>query len=557
VKKITIVIVSFSMFIVLVAFQNCGKVASSQLDAASMDKLSFPAEKADRQMIVRMMDDQSHAELVSWAESHGMVNMNANDPQALNTWNANQMSVWQWDAPFTTEEMMAELSASGLASSMAYAEPNYIYQADTTPKEITNLLLSEQILTLGNPTSDYNNKLVTLRSTLSPLLQLSQRQIVAVIDSGVDVTHLAFKGADAIWYNPGEVGLDANGNDKSTNGIDDDGNGYIDDVNGYNFKDKSNNLTDETGHGTHCAGIVLASNRNIFDTSLNPTKDLSKMSRLLIMPLKFIGPNGGATSDAINAIFYASDNGAKVLSNSWGGPTYSRALEDAIAYSYDHDAVFVAAAGNSSSNNDNVAVYPANYKLPNVISVAALNTQETGLATYSNYGNTSVDLAAPGTYIMSTYPRPAGELTSDFYAYLSGTSMATPMVSGIAALSLFENRYLKAHQVKQVLVDSLKINPALDGKLITSGVVDPTAAIDLAKLTTPATSKPVVPSRSLASTSQADSSSGGGGGGCGLVAATGGNFPPSSGGPNGPLVALLFLPLAIALGLRQRQTIYS
>jgi hypothetical protein len=131
------------------------------------------------------------------------------------------------------------------------------------------------------------------------------------------------------------------------------------------------------------------------------------------------------------------------------------------------------------------------------------------------------------------------------------------MVSGIAALSLFENRYLKSHQVKQVLVDSLLPIPALDGKLITAGVVDPTAAIALAKVTTPATSKPVVPSRSLASTSQADSSSSGGGGGCGLVAATGGNFPPSSGGPNGPLVALLFLPLAIALGLRQRQTIYS
>jgi hypothetical protein len=555
VKKLTIFVVSIAMFGVLVAFQNCGKVASSQIELASMSKLAATAEKADRQMIVRMKDSEGHAELLAWATGHGMVNMNEQDPQALNIWNSNQMSVWKWNAPFTTEEMMAELSSSGLASMMEYAEPNFLYQADTTSRELPDIPSYQQILTYGNASSDYNTKLEAMKSDLSPLQTLSQRQIVAVIDSGADISHLAFKASDAIWYNPGEVGVDANGNDKRTNGLDDDGNGYVDDVNGYNFKDKNNDLTDETGHGTHCAGIVLASNRNIFDTTLNPNADLSKMSKVLIMPLKFIGPNGGATSDAINAIFYASDNGARVLSNSWGGPTYSRALEDAIAYSYDHEAVFVAAAGNASGNNDNVPVYPANYKLPNVISVAALNPQENDLASYSNYGLSSVDLAAPGTYILSTYPRPADQLVSDFYANLSGTSMATPMVSGIAALSLYENRYLKAHQIKQVLVDTLSANSALSGKLINAGVVDPQSAILDARTTVPATTKPVVAGQSLASTSQADEATNAAAG-CGLVASAGGNFPPSS-GPQGPLIALLLLPVAIAFGLRQRQTVYS
>lgn len=547
------ILISFAMMFIVVAFQNCGKVASSQIEAASLGKLAVPAEKVDQQMIVKMNSVDGHARMAEWAVNHGLSNMNADDPSALAAWNDNYMSLWGWDAPNTPEEMMAQVNGD-IGEMVEYAEPNYIYQESATARQLSELTLGQQIFS----SVEFNAMVLDLRANLSTLTSDKPRPIVAVLDSGVDITHLAFKGSDAIWYNQDEIGTDENGNDKRFNNRDDGengGNGYIDDYAGYNFRDKNNDVSDSTGHGTHCAGIVLSSNQNIFDTSVVlPIAD-SRKSKVLIMPLKFIGPTGGATSDAINAVFYAANNGARVMSNSWGGPSYSRALEDAIAYAYDREIVFVAAAGNSASNNDSTPVYPASYKLPNVISVASTDAADR-LSTFSNFGVGSVDIAAPGSSILSTYPRPATSNENDFYAYLSGTSMATPVVSALAGLSIYENRLLKAHQVKQVILDSADNLDSLSEKLAKPARVNPMAAIAVARITPEANSKPVIASRSDASSSSADA--GGGGGGCGLVAAaSGGKFPPSSGGPHAPLMALLFLPLALAVALRHRQTIYS
>jgi subtilisin family serine protease len=548
-------VISLASLIVLIAFQNCGKVASSQIEAASLGKLSVPLEHADKELIVKMKNSEGHAEMVDMAAASGLVNLNESDPTAMAAWNDNNMSLWGWSGPSTPEELKAKLMASEIGGMIEYAEPNYIFNAipdEGVTQSAVDSIGSIDPLKKVISSDAFNAKLIDLRANLRPIDMMSRpRQIVAVIDSGVDIYHKAFQGADAIWQNPGENGVDSNGNDKRSNGVDDDSNGYVDDHSGFNFRDKTNNVADSTGHGTHCAGLVLATNQDVFDATVSlPIADARK-SKIVIMPLKFIGPTGGATSDAINAIFYAAANGAKVLSNSWGGPSYSRALEDAIAYTYDREIVFVAAAGNAATNNDSTAVYPANYKLPNVISVASTDAVD-NLSVFSNFGAGSVDIAAPGSRILSTYPNPAtAGITNDYYQTLSGTSMATPIVAGLAGLSFYENRLLRAHQVKQVVLDAADPLDSLQGKVASGSRVNPIATISLAKVTTPATSKPVISSSSSSSAAEEAA----GAAGCGLVAATK-NLPPPGGG-QGPLTALLILPLALALALRSRQTIYS
>jgi hypothetical protein len=216
-----------------------------------------------------------------------------------------------------------------------------------------------------------------------------------------------------MWRNPGEVAGD---------GIDNDGNGFIDDVFGINAITNSGDPMDDQGHGTHCAGTIGAvGNNGIGMTGV--------AWNVQLMALKFLSADGsGATSDAIQCIDYAISKGAHILSNSWGGPGGGQALEEAIARSRDANTIFVAAAGNESANNDVTASFPANSTVSNVVSVAATDRNDR-LASFSNYGATSVDIAAPGVDIFSTYVN-----SDSAYQSLSGTSMATPHVSGIFAL---------------------------------------------------------------------------------------------------------------------------
>ena len=225
--------------------------------------------------------------------------------------------------------------------------------------------------------------------------------VVAVIDDGVDFGHPDLAGHQ--WVNAGESGTDADGDAKETNNIDDDGNGYIDDVNGYDFANDDNTVHDalEDFHGTHVAGTIAASSDG--DNVVGVAPDVE------IMAVKFLGGPFGSLSSAIEAIEYAADNGAKISNNSWGYVgTPDPALKDAIDAS---GMLFVASAGNEKINNDtgfdvgpfNVRAYPASYNLPNVLSVAAVNN--TGkLAGFSNFGEKSVDVSAPGVDVLSTVP---------------------------------------------------------------------------------------------------------------------------------------------------------
>jgi subtilisin family serine protease len=242
--------------------------------------------------------------------------------------------------------------------------------------------------------------------------------IVGVIDTGIDCSHPDL--ADNCWVNPGEDGQDSSGKSKRSNNIDDDGNGYIDDWQGWNFIDETNNATDDHFHGSHVAGTIGAvGNNNIGVVGVN--------WRASLVPLKFLDYEGGGyISDAIEAIDYATKMKFFATNNSWGGGAYSDLLRAAIDRADAAGVHFVAAAGNSSGNNDKFPEYPASYDSPNIVTVAAIDS--TGqIASFSCYGEKSVDVAAPGAGILSTTP-------GGSYETLNGTSMAAPYVTGAMAL---------------------------------------------------------------------------------------------------------------------------
>jgi len=279
--------------------------------------------------------------------------------------------------------------------------------------------------------------------------------IVAVIDDGTNYYHPDL--AANIYFNPGEV---------PANGIDDDANGYIDDTRGWDFRDHDNDPMTSGSHGTHTAGTIGAvGNNGIGVTGVS--------WRCRIMPLRFIGPSGGYTSDAILALQYATRMGAKVSNNSWGGGNYSQGMSDAISASRSTGHIFVAAAGNGGrdrigDDNDFGAFYPASYPLDNVISVAATDTYD-NLAAFSNYGAATVDLGAPGVNILSC--------ALDTYGYDSGTSMAAPHVTGVVALVYSRNPTWTYSQVRAQVLGTARPTAALSGRTATGGVVNAAAAL--------------------------------------------------------------------------------
>lgn len=253
----------------------------------------------------------------------------------------------------------------------------------------------------------------------------SQELIVAVLDTGVDYLHHDLR--DNIYFNDKEV---------PGNGIDDDNNGKIDDYYGFNFYSNYGSGMDDNGHGTHCAGIIAA-NGELIGVAPN----------VKILPLKFLNNYGsGDIAKAIDAIAYAVDMGAKILTNSYGNPNSNQAFLSAINYAKENGVLFFAAAGNAKNDNDSRGEYPANYFLDNVVSIAASNSSERK-ASFTNYGQLSVDLFAPGDSIYSLD-------TNNRYKVRSGTSMATPMAAGVASLIWSEFPNLSYLEVLDILFKS-------------------------------------------------------------------------------------------------------
>lgn len=275
----------------------------------------------------------------------------------------------------------------------------------------------------------------------------SQNIIIGLIDSGVNYNHIDI--IDNLWVNPGEI---------PDNDIDDDENGYVDDIYGINTNNPSGNPLDDNGHGTHVAGIIAASGNNSQGVT-------GVMQKAKIITCKFTDEFGsGTTSSAIACIDYFSNlnNGMIATNNSWGGGSYSQALYDAIKSHMDLGILFVAAAGNDAVNNDLTNSYPANYSLPNIISVAAI--QDNGeLASFSNYGPYSVHVAAPGAAIYSTY--------NSSYSNLSGTSMATPFVTGLVGLTKSNDNDLSWINIKNRILSSGKNLNSLSGTVLTGKLI--------------------------------------------------------------------------------------
>lgn len=284
--------------------------------------------------------------------------------------------------------------------------------------------------------------------------------VVAVIDTGIDYNHPDL--ANNIWTNPGEIPGD---------NIDNDNNGFVDDVHGWDFynqdasvyeyeeKDdqKIASYSDNDNHGTHVAGIIAAvANNN------QGIAGVASDVNIKIMSLKVNGgPNGsGNMEDAVKAIKYAEKMGAKICNISWGALGYTEELRIAIKQS---KMLFVAAAGNFASNNDEQPVYPSNFGFDNLISVTAVDSMG-ALGEKADYGVGSVDIAAPGIDIYST--------VVGGYDYMSGTSMAAPQVSAVAALAYAEDNRLSAVQVKNLILNHIKPLPQLKGFVKHEGIPD-------------------------------------------------------------------------------------
>lgn len=283
----------------------------------------------------------------------------------------------------------------------------------------------------------------------------SNEVVVAVIDSGVDYSHPDL--VNNIWTRPEII-----------KAYEDEDLGTIDDQHGLNLVDGDGNPMDSNGHGTHCAGIIGAEGGNgigIAGVNWN----------VKIMPLRFMdGDGAGTTSDAIEAINYVINRrragvNVRIISASWGSNTRSRALEDVIRKAYDEGILFVAAAGNDHSDNDQKPHYPSSYNIGNVISVAALNRQDQ-LTAFSNYGATSVQVAAPGEEILSTW-------LNHGFAEKKGTSMATPFVAGLAALVLAQNPKMTVDELRARILKSVDAVPSLKGKVSTGGRINAAKAV--------------------------------------------------------------------------------
>ena len=298
--------------------------------------------------------------------------------------------------------------------------------------------------------------------------------VVAVIDTGIYIDHPDL--ADHIWINEAEMG--------GTPGVDDDGNGYIDDFWGWNFHNGSNQVFDPTDrdrygylndeHGTHVAGTIGALSDNGMGVA-GINWDIQ------IIALKFIGGDGGYTSDAILALQYAAEKGAKVINCSWGGGGYNQSLRDTIEAT---GAVVVCAAGNTGDNTDIDPHYPASYDAPNIISVAAMMQNEEPV-NYPGWWSTcwgpeTVDLYAPGGYILSTIPPdPVPVEPTAVYAYFYGTSMASPHVAGSAALlhslrpnlPLYRTAEMDPNEltIRDAILRSVDVKPIYQGTVSTGG----------------------------------------------------------------------------------------
>ena len=342
--------------------------------------------------------------------------------------------------------------------SVEFAEPNWIYTTGLTSNDpyFTNGSLWGMYGAGTSPANQYGSGAAAAWANGHVG---ATNVYVGIIDEGVG-SHPDL--AVNIWTSPGEI---------AGNGIDDDGNGYVDDTRGWDFDGNNNSTFDgsQDDHATHVAGTIGAVGGNaqgVAGINWNVT----------MIPVKFLGRRGGTTANAIKAVDYLTDLKSRyginlvATNNSWGGGGFSQGLADAITRGGNAGILFIAAAGNGGNdgvgdNNDTTPNYPSNYSCDCVIAVAAI-TSTGAKSSFSNYGAATVDLGAPGSAIYSTLPGKGGSWT---YGSYSGTSMATPHVTGAAALYASTHPGATAAQIKQAILSSAIPTASLSGRTVTGG----------------------------------------------------------------------------------------
>jgi subtilisin family serine protease len=362
------------------------------------------------------------------------------------------MEVVKPDAGVSVEASVAALERS---NDVAYAEPDVRRTAFATPDDTFFGLewgLSNGGQTVGGVTGTPDADIDADQAWDTTVG--SADVVVGVVDTGLDLGHPDL--ATNVWSNPGESGAG-----RESNGVDDDGDGLVDDVTGWDWAAGDNQPLDENGHGTHVSGTIAGRGDDAMGVA-------GVAWRARLMALRILDATGsGRVSDAIKAYGYAAAHGARIVNASLGGGSFSRAERDAIAAA--RDVLFVVAAGNEGADNDTTPSYPCDYDLPNVVCVAA-SDQHDELAGFSNYGATSVDLAAPGVNIASAWP-------GSRWALLDGTSMATPHVAGTAVLALAANPRLDTAGLRAALLSSVDPLPTLAGRLATGGRLNAARAV--------------------------------------------------------------------------------
>lgn len=338
-----------------------------------------------------------------------------------------------------------------------YAEPNFIYHHFATSNDtyFTNGSLWGMYGDATSPANQYGSQAGEAWAAGNTG---SSTVWVGIIDEGYMHTHedlLANAGT-----NPGEI---------AGNGVDDDGNGYRDDVNGWDFDGNNSSVFDGVGddHGTHVAGTIGGAGGNAKGVA-------GVVWNVKLMSAKFLGRNGGTTANAIKAVDYFTSlkqrHGINLVAtnNSWGGGGFSQGLYDAIERANQAGILFIAAAGNSTNNNDVTASYPGSYSNTNIIAVASI-TNTGAISSFSNYGATTVDIGAPGSGIYSTVPASSKGKVISSYASYNGTSMATPHVTGAAALYAASHAGATAAQIRTAILSSAVATTSLNGKCATGG----------------------------------------------------------------------------------------
>jgi subtilisin family serine protease len=373
---------------------------------------------------------------------------------------------------FDTEALLAFLRTD---ARVVYAEPNYILRANLTPNDPSFGVLWG----LDNTGQTINSIAGTAGAHISAKLAWdistgSRATVVGVVDTGIDYTHPDL--AANVWSAPTSFTVTIGGTAITCAAG----------THGFNAINKTCDPQDDHYHGTHVSGTIGAvGNNGAGVAGVNWTAS--------IMGAKFLDANGsGSTANAINAIeftiqakqMFGAGANVRVLNNSWGGGGFSQALLDEINKANTNNILFVAAAGNAGTNNDTTPSYPANYAAPNVVAVAATDNND-GRASFSSYGAKTVHLGAPGVDIASTYP-------GNQYAYLSGTSMATPHVAGAAALVLSVCA-LDTAGVKSNLLSNVDPIGSMTGVTTTGGRLNVNKAIR-------ACSAPATPDFSLSAT---------------------------------------------------------